>query len=357
MLNARCWIFLLTVYLICADPALSQSSSHAIRVSGSMPNYTGIIFLRYEIIPDETRTVAAEVRNGRFDFTLDVIRPVAAILNTPVTNSAEYLFLDTTNMNIAVRLDSSKSGSSLIQKISVKEVEGSATHTLFRSVEYNWSKIADSDLEPAAKADKLFLFFDSLVKIYPDNPVVLQAFLFSEMLSWQQASLIAGQFSGSTQSPPSSVSIGHFLKRLKRTEKGEVVEVFDQKNAKGEDRSGKIRSDKRIVLVDFWASWCRPCRAKHKELKALYAEFHEKDLEVISISLDENKEQWLKAVTADQLSWTNLSDLRGFDGRMARYYNIKFLPFNVVTDADGKILYKNISPSDLRRLLHDRLPD
>lgn len=88
-------------------------------------------------------------------------------------------------------------------------------------------------------------------------------------------------------------------------------------------------------------------------MKAIFDEFGAKGIEIISVSLDTDKQKWLKAVNDDKMGWINISDLQGFAGKMARYYTLNYLPFNLVVDPNGKILYKNISFADLRTFLKD----
>lgn len=336
----------------------SQLQSRSIQISGTLSSdYTGLIFLRYDIVPNETKMYSIQAQAGKFSLSVNIIEPTVAVINTATTNSAEYLYLDTMDMTVIAELDSSLYNNTLIKKISIKGVSGSPTHSLFRFVQSKWSSITESDLEPEIKADKLFNFFDSLVKLYPDNPVILQAFLFSEILSYQQANHIFLQFSAKKRQLASTNGLDNFLKRLRRTEVGEVIEFIGQKNKDDEIFPTIYRSSRKVIFVEFWASWCYPCRAKHQELKAIFDEFRAKGIEIISVSLDTDKQKWLRAVNDDKMGWINISDLQGFAGNMAQYYTLKYLPFNLVVDPNGKILYKNISFADLRIFLKDSLTE
>jgi peroxiredoxin len=107
----------------------------------------------------------------------------------------------------------------------------------------------------------------------------------------------------------------------------------------------------KVILVDFWASWCRPCRAQNPDLVALYNEFHAKGFELVGVSFDENKEAWVEAIAQDGLTWPQMSDLKGWNNAAAELFSIRAIPQNVVTDSKGKIVLRNASIEDLRAYL------
>ncbi|MDF7815759.1 TlpA disulfide reductase family protein [Hymenobacter sp. YC55] len=103
----------------------------------------------------------------------------------------------------------------------------------------------------------------------------------------------------------------------------------------------------KYVLLDFWASWCHPCRAEHPQLLQAYTAYKNRNFEVLSISLDEGRAKWLQAIADDQLPWTQVADLRGLQNEAAQRYNVQGIPQNFLVDPTGKIVAVNLHGDDL----------
>jgi peroxiredoxin len=101
------------------------------------------------------------------------------------------------------------------------------------------------------------------------------------------------------------------------------------------------------VLVDFWAKWCRPCRAENPNVVKAYNKYNKKGFEVFGVSLDRNKEDWVKAIEEDGLYWTQVSDLKFWQSEAAKTYNITGIPFALLLDKEGKIIAKNLRGQQL----------
>jgi peroxiredoxin len=115
--------------------------------------------------------------------------------------------------------------------------------------------------------------------------------------------------------------------------------------------SGNIISKNKYTFIDFWASWCMPCRAQGRELIPIFNSYHQKGFEVIGISLDTDSNAWKKAIQVDGYPWTNLSDLKGFESAISRKYGISEIPRNFLIDSNGNIVAKDLHGKTLEAKL------
>jgi len=106
------------------------------------------------------------------------------------------------------------------------------------------------------------------------------------------------------------------------------------------------------TLVDFWASWCGPCRRESEGLNELYEKYKDKGFEIYGVSLDDNGEKWLNALEKDNRIWHNVSSLERFKTQAAFDYAVTALPDNYVIDSSGKIIAKNIHGQELTDLIN-----
>jgi peroxiredoxin len=138
----------------------------------------------------------------------------------------------------------------------------------------------------------------------------------------------------------------------KKTNTGVIAMDFMQNDTTGKPvKLSDFRG--RYVLVDFWASWCKPCRAENPNLLKAYNKFKEKNFTILGVSLDDEdgRKAWLHAVAKDGMPWTQVSDLKGFKSKAAVDYGINAIPANFLIAPDGKIIARNLRGDDLEKKL------
>ncbi len=137
---------------------------------------------------------------------------------------------------------------------------------------------------------------------------------------------------------------------LQRSSIGETMLDFTQKNMSGEPvRFSNFKG--KYVFVDFWASWCGPCRAENPNVLKAYNQYKDKNFTVIGVSLDDNGEKWKKAVKDDNMPWTQLSDLKGWKNEVSTYYGIQAIPSSFLIDPQGRIIAKGLRGEALNQKL------
>jgi len=133
---------------------------------------------------------------------------------------------------------------------------------------------------------------------------------------------------------------------------GNVAPLFTQNNVVGKPVSLASLKGK-VVLVEFWASWCSPCRAENPNLVKQYQTYKDKGFEIISVSLDNVKERWLEAIEKDGLDWIHVSDLKGWNNEVGRLYGVRAVPASFLVDAQGKIIGNGLRGEPLNKKLAD----
>jgi thiol-disulfide isomerase/thioredoxin len=111
----------------------------------------------------------------------------------------------------------------------------------------------------------------------------------------------------------------------------------------------------KLKLIDFWASWCAPCRGENPNVVKVYAEYHPKGLEIIGVSLDSDRAKWLKAIEDDHLAWKHGSDLQGWQAAPAQLYGVKAIPFTVLVDENNKVIALNLRGDALKAKIAELL--
>jgi peroxiredoxin len=161
-----------------------------------------------------------------------------------------------------------------------------------------------------------------------------------------QAKLLAGDKAGGSVSMLDNMSIGGTAPDFTQNDTGGKPVTLSSFRGK-------------YVLLDFWASWCAPCRRENPNVVKAYTQYHPKGFDILSVSLDKpgDKDKWLKAIQDDGLTWTQVSDLQYFDNAVAKQYGIQGIPQNFLIDPQGKIIAKGLRGDDLEKKLEEIYKD
>jgi peroxiredoxin len=181
----------------------------------------------------------------------------------------------------------------------------------------------DEDLQYFAKVDS------SLYKQYPKAPYVLSLHANVAQMREQHNKLKMQRMLSDMGAKAQEIALP--------SPKGDTIRLSSFKG--------------KYVLVDFWASWCSPCRQENPNLVKIYKKYKAKGFEIFQVSLDKTKEAWTKAIKDDGLTWIQVSDLKYWDSQTAKTYNIESIPSSFLLDKDGSIMAKNLRGESLQEKL------
>lgn len=276
----------------------------------------------------------------------------------------QYIFLNNSNIGIEGKK----------QDLKNLQVKGSSTHDDFLDFKKTFDPLvgemsavgAQINKEPnAVVKDSLKIKYDSIVYLVqssidafvtekPDSYV--SPFLLVITLQMNDdATLLENRFAKLTPAMQQSrigASLQQHIISSRAGQVGSLAMDFTQPDVNGNPVSLSSFRGK-YVLVDFWASWCRPCRIENPNVVENYNKFKDRNFTVLGVSLDRpgQKENWLKAIEQDKLTWTNVSDLKFWQNEAAQLYRVSGIPFNILVDPEGRVIARNLRGPDLKHKL------
>lgn len=158
----------------------------------------------------------------------------------------------------------------------------------------------------------------------------------------------------STLSTSNLQLIEEYVEKLERVQAGQPIIDFTQNDPDGNLVTLSQLAEGKLLLVDFWASWCPDCRKANPDVVAAYQKYHEQGFDVLGVSFDTNKESWLAAIEKDGLTWTQVSDLQGWNNAAGALYSIAFIPQNALIK-DGMIVARNLEGEELFKEIERQL--
>ncbi|MEG0519155.1 MAG: TlpA disulfide reductase family protein [Bacteroidales bacterium] len=146
------------------------------------------------------------------------------------------------------------------------------------------------------------------------------------------------------------------INTIKALQPGMQAPDFTQNDPEGNPvKFSDVYSKNKVTMVDFWASWCGPCRAFNPTLVKIYKEYNKKGFQILGVSLDTKQDAWLKGIQDDKLTWMHVSDLGGWQNAVGDLYYVKFVPQNIFVDQTGKIIKRHATEEEIVALLNETL--
>jgi peroxiredoxin len=363
----RYFAFLITFLIACHQP---DKSKIAFVIKGDISNLPmDTVFLENT---SNDSVQAAKVNNGTFTFSGNSDRPRAFNIYLKKTPNEELffrIFVESTEIKINGNADS----------INSLKIVGSKSHLEYEAfqksiqiIRFEMNKL-DKDFNTAVDANQLNLA-DSLYELFnsasykrlravynfternrrsPIIPFITSQAIINAPDAQLLDSIVAttdsvinnrSQFKGSLD----------LVQNINKIQVGSFIPEFELTTTSGKTVTPKSLLGK-VVLLDFWASWCGPCRKNHPDLVNLYSKYKNKDFELISISLDKRKDDWEKAIKKDGLSWTQTCDLKGAQGETAKAFGIEVIPAGFLIDKKGHVIARDLHRKKLRAKLDELL--
>jgi peroxiredoxin len=135
--------------------------------------------------------------------------------------------------------------------------------------------------------------------------------------------------------------------KMKEVSVGQKAPDFTLNDPEGKPVSLYSKVGSKLLLVDFWAGWCGPCRQENPNVVKIYKEFNKKGFDILGVSLDQKRDEWVQAISDDHLAWTHVSDLQYWNNTAARLYAVNAIPANFLLDQNGTIIARNLRGDDL----------
>jgi len=347
--------------------AACQNKSGKYRISGEIAGVDSgkVYLLKPEIGKAPVIEDTADVVNGNFE-----IKGTAgkyATFHLLRLNSRQYIaefFLEGGNTEITAYKDSTINETDVFN-VFIKELASLQQKMTNYKQEYQTAAAKKNQQEMdriqadfQASSDNMIVYTKNFIR-ENNNSVVAPFILYNQLapsLEYDQLKDLTDTISPELQGSEYMIQLNEYLSQKSKTAIGAIASDFTMKDTEGNDFTlSSLRG--KYVLIDFWASWCSPCRNENPNVVKAYNNFKDKGFDIIGVSLDKDKDAWVKAIKDDNLTWHHVSDLKFWNNVVARTYGVQSIPYNLLLDKEGKIIAMNLRGDALTKKLEEVMPE
>ena len=342
------------------------NSSSSFHISGHISGLdSGMVYLLKAQNQMPLMLDTAEIKNGKFFFKGDVENP--SELHFLRLNDRELLamlFLEPGKTNVKAYVDSLNAtkvtGSDETDVLNI--YLGEVNSLVKRIEEYNrrYTQARSQDeanryqIEYKASIDNMYVFIKNFVRENSSSPVAAYITLtqLSNQLEFEELKEIKKLFAPELSKSVYLKELDDILEKMGKTAVGVLAPDFTINDSNG--NPVKLSSFRgKYLLIDFWASWCQPCREENPNIVTAYAKYKNKGFEILGVSLDQSKNDWLNAISTDKLEWVHVLDSQK---EAVRLYEVASIPHSILLDKEGKIIAKNLRDNKLDETLSKLMP-
>ncbi len=302
---------------------------------------SGTLVIRYDGVKKE-----CEIVDGKFNLLDKISHPTLASIWIKPKSNVSFFYLDKGEISLtgSVEEASTTASDDANSRVTITQVSGSHTEDLRQ----DYHRFYQQSKKLADFQTKLFRYLDSRISKERKNPfwgtVVAELAVVERVLNQEQLLTLSRQLDSEAMTGDALAMLESGLSANSRFSIGDEFPEFELLDINGA-LVGPKKYRGKFLLVDFWASWCSPCRAKHRVLAGLKPE--ERLFEILSISIDDEPLAWRKAIQEDNLFWANILD---HDKQISKQLAIVGLPASFLLDKSGKILAVNMSLEEIKEL-------
>ncbi|WP_164735501.1 TlpA disulfide reductase family protein [Pseudoflavitalea rhizosphaerae] len=356
----------LALFITASLSALSWQQTgkpEAFAVSGNLSGFKdSIVYLTYGVF-DDTKMDSAKVINGKFSFKGRVEEPVQGMLFSRDYKLRLDLFVDKGQVEISGAPDNLKvSGSAVVNEYARFNQEIMSNRKWVNNIyteAWNAKQAGDTARARLLEADggKWYAYEYEIrrnfIRQHPSSPVSARELLmYVNNKTLDECRPMYDALHATVKSSLQGQELTRRMELLSKIKTGNKALPFAQTAVDGQTITLDTYKGK-YVLLEFWASWCGPCRAENPNLRKQMDIFGAKGFNVLGVSLDKSRDPWIKAIDKDGLTWTQVSDLKGWNNAIAVAYGVKAVPANFLIDPSGTIIAQDLRGEALNQKLKE----
>lgn len=282
---------------------------------------------------------SAEVRNEKFRFALEGVEPGEYLIrriNAEGKPEVMLLYLDNYDTYAVLTPETYTAFQSTFIRA---EVTGNPTHQAM--AEINDIIINDRPYDPEMGAKMEVKLREVAAEGGMAAALAMWKYssYFSRFMTYDELNAVLAGFPEYVKESTVGMQVAENMSHIMSSLPGAPAPDFTLNTPEGKPlKLSEFVKGKKVVLIDFWASWCAPCRAENPKVKGVYEQYHDKGFDVLGVSLDSNADKWGVAIAEDGLPWSHVSELKGWDSAVCKQYNFNGIPYLVLVDGEGRIL-------------------